>query len=840
MPLRPLHRLTSLSVFLLAAAVLAPLRVPAPAVAGGTPGRSLPQALREKLASPLRRYDQPEEAQELYRLKRAPRGEKAVPVERYLQALEQMRFMPQYSTARRAVLPTRADLAQQGTQPLDAADLGAWTPLGPGNIGGRTRALVIDPRSPRTLYAGGVAGGVWKSTDGAVSWHPLTDLLPNLAVSSLAMDPANSNVLYAGTGEGYFNGDSVRGAGIFKTIDGGATWHRLAVTADNANFYYVNDIKISSRNSSRVYAATGTGVFRTLNGGATWTRIYKATVFGGCLDLALRTDMPTDTLFASCGTFEQASILRNTAAEGNGAWSVVLTDKDMGRTSLAIAPSNQNVIYAMAASNASGDYNQGLLAVFRSSAGGAAGSWTAQVRNTSKSKLDTLLLANPVIAYLKECGFSNSDEFLNQGWYDNALAVDPKDPNRVWAGGVDLFRSDDAGKTWGLASYWWATSDQGNAPSYAHADQHTIVFHPLYNGTTIKTMFVGNDGGIFKTLDARALTAKTTAGICDPTVPPDVWQPLNNGYAVTQFYDGKPYPDGTRYFGGTQDNGTVRGDDTAGANNWTQILSGDGGFVAVDPTNTDILYAENTGPSLAKTTDGGTNWVDATNGLNFNDNYLFIVPFAMDPANSQRLWLGGTSLWRTTDGTAHWKQASAPVPGSQNKIVSAVAIDPSNPSHVLAGTVEGFILRSDTALTDTSASHWHSSQPQAGYLSWLTIDPSNSSIAYATYSTFGTTHVWKSVDGGTTWTALGGTGAGALPDIPVQSVAVDPAHSSNIYLGTDLGVFSSTDGGTTWLVENTGFANAATDSLTIRQGTGGQRDLFAFSHGRGAWKIALP
>jgi len=833
MPLKPFQRLAALSFFVLLALlaiVLVPLRTPAPAVATSRP-------LRDKLPRP---FDAPGEAQEFYRLKRAPHGQRGVPVERYLQALVRMRFMPQYSTARRAVLPSRGELALRGVTLDETAGLSGWTPLGPGNVGGRTRALVIDPHQPRTLYAGGVAGGVWKSIDGAASWRPLTDLLPNLAIGSLAMDPAHSNVLYAGTGEGYFNGDAARGAGIFRTINGGVTWQQLTATANNPDFYYVNDIKISARNSLRVYAATGTGVFRSLNGGATWTRVYATTARGGCLDLALRTDKTTDTLFASCGTFRQAFVVRNTAAEGSGAWTVVLNDPQMSRTSLAIAPSNQNVIYALAASSAPGTYNQGLLAVFRSTTGGAAGSWTAQVRNTDPAKLNTLLLTNPLVAYSQECGVSDSDVFNNHGWYDNAIAVDPKDPNRVWVGGVDLFRSDDAGKSWGLASSWWRTPAQGNQ-SYVHADQHVIVFPPQYNGTTVKSVFVGNDGGLFKNLDARTQTVRTIAGVCNPALSPAVWQSLNNGYAVTQFYDGKPYPDGKRYLGGTQDNGTVRGADTTGANHWSQILGGDGGFVAVHPTNTDILYAENIGPSLAKSTDGGAQWADATQGIDQDEDYLFIVPFAMDPADPQRLWLGGTRLWRTTDGAASWSPASAPVPGSEfSQIVSAVAIDPSNANHVLAGTFEGFIVRSDSALTGTESTEWQSSQPQEGYVSAVAIDPTNGNVAYATYSTFGTTHVWKSTDGGTTWTALDGTGSGALPDLPVQSVAVDPAHPSNLYLGTDLGVFSSIDGGAHWMVENTGFANAATDALAVRKGSGGQRDLFAFSHGRGAWRVALP
>lgn len=841
MPLNPLRSLASLALVVLGASLLAPLRVPAPAAGeAGRPlsGRRLPPALHEKLSGEeLLRYDSPDEALELYRRKRAPLGEQEIPVERYLRALEAMRIMPQHSTARGAVLPSRAALSAQGISPLSAAaSLGAWTPLGPGNIGGRTRVLVVDPKTPRILYAAAAAGGVWKSVNFGNSWSPLADLLPNLAVNALAIHPTNSNVLYAGTGEGFFNADGVRGAGIFKTQDGGLTWSRLAAT-NSADFHYVNDIVISGARNM-VYAATDTGVFRSANGGTTWTKIYSTRAIGGCLDLALRTGQPSDILFASCGTFAQASVVRNVAAQAGGAWTVVLRDPGMGRTSLAIAPSNQKVIYALAASNKEGNYEQGLHAVFRSTDGG--GSWTAQVRNSSRTKLNTLLLSNPVIANLEECGFGADDLFFNQGWYDNVIAVDPKDPNRVWVGGIDLFRSDDAGKSWGLASYWWAFNDTGNARSYAHADQHAIVFHPGYNGTTNRILYVGSDGGIFRTSNARAATARGPQAVCDPEATPFSWVNLNNGYAVTQFYHGTPYPDGTAYFGGTQDNGTDRGTDAAGPNAWRQILSGDGGYVAIDPNDPQTLYAENTRLSIAKSSDGGASWDRASRGIDPAEDFLFITPYVMDPSDAQRLWLGGGSLWRTTDGANSWKKASTLVPGDRHHTVSSLAVDPGDPNHVLAGTVEGFIVRNDAALTATGTTAWQSRRPQNGYVTSVTIDPTDSSVAYATSSTFGTVHVLKSVDGGTTWTSLQGTGPGRLPDVPAHSLVVDPAHPAHLYVATDLGVFASLDGGQQWLVENTGFANVSTESLVIRRGDGGRRTLFAFSHGRGAWKVELP
>ncbi len=783
------------------------------------------------------RADNPSGAEAFYWRKRSADG-KPVSAERYLAAANAMRLMPQRSSVSGAAVAPRALGGGTGPSSLLSSTLGAWEPLGPGNIGGRTRALLIDPRNPTVMYAGGVAGGVWKSVDSGASWLPIGDLLPNIAVNSLAMSPADSDVLYAGTGEGYFNIDRVRGAGIFKTSDGGKTWARLASTA-TPDFYYVNDIVISHTNANRVYAATGTGVWRSTDGGQTWRRVLVKTpdTFGGCLDLAIRTDRRSDTVFASCNTFSQAEIWRNTRAETGTAWIRVLSQREMGRTALAIAPSNQDIVYALGSANKPGTpFDLGFYALFRSNAGGELGSWKARLRNSTPDKLSSLLLSNPVIAFLKECGYGSSNALFNQGWYDNVIAVDPVNPEVVWTGGIDLFRSDDGGKSFGVASYWWASDSTGAAPSYAHADQHAILFDPRYDGVHQKSMFVGNDGGLFRTDDARAATARGL-DVCDPDKSAVQFTALNNGYAVTQFYHGLPYPDGKSYFGGTQDNGTPRGNDTDGADAWTEINAGDGGYVAIDPHDTDTLFSENTGNSLQKSVDGGATWNDATNGI-ADPGFLFIAPFTMNDADSQLLFTGGAWIWRTHDGAGAWERASDFVAGDNNSLVSAVASAPSRPGRALVGLSEGYIHRSDDALHTGPSTAWAFTQPREGYVSSVTFDPADADVAYATYSTFGGVHVWKTADGGLTWQPLDGSGAGTLPDLPAHSLAIDPEHRDHLFVGTDLGVFVSGNGGQTWEVEDSGFPNVVTEWLAVRADQNG-REIYAFTHGRGAWRARL-
>jgi Bacterial Ig domain/Putative Ig domain len=861
------------------------------------------------------RFDQPREALEWYLQKRLPKGEKQLPIERYFQAKEKIKKMRRFSTRGNKNLPPAAQDTDEllgdggdpdfpaGTGGPGAGDgsastsgaLGTWQSIGPGNVGGRTRALVIDPVDPNVMYAAGVAGGIWKTTNAGASWTPLNDFLANIAVTVLAMDPTDHNTIYAGTGEGYFNADGVRGAGIFKSNDAGAHWTRLASTASNANFFFINDVVVSPVNGQHVYAATRTGVFRSLDGGANWTQVIVSNVpngANGAMDLVIRTDQATDYVFAAVGTFSRSHIFRNTDAGGAGTWVDVFSDPVGGRTSLAIAPSNQNVIYAMVACISCGagtnpnfptaNYTDGLLGVFRSTSSGDAGSWTTQTRNNSANLQDTLLLSNPVNGALTQCGLGTS-QFLNQGWYDNVIAVDPTDQNKVWAGGIDVFRSDNGGVNWAVASYWWfqvnGTPPANGDPQLVHADNHVLVFHPNYNGTTNQTLFVGDDGGIYKTDNAKTGNVGYVGGISPSggaitpsspicgneftpggffTVPsPVIWSALNNGYAVTQFYHGLPYPNGQTYFGGTQDNGTNRGTDAAGPNAWARINGGDGGYVAVNPLNTNTLFFETTGLSLRRSLNGGVSSASVLTGIS-GDTFPFITVFRMDPNTSTRLWIGGRFMWRTDNNATNWiRTSNAQQTGGA---ITAMAIAPGNSNVVINGAASGQLRRTTVGLTANAASVLATTWLQTftprgngnGTISWVEYDPTNANNVWATISNFDGTpnaqgtsagHVFKSTDGGGTWTLADGTqtpgNVNAIPDIPAHSVVVDPNDNQRIYVGTDLGVFVSLDGGANWARETTGFSNTVVESLTAVNNNG-VTTLFAFTHGRGAFKVTIP
>ena len=355
--------------------------------------------------------------------------------ERYIEAERKLREQ----------LAKQAELERQGDgRAVTLRGLGAvaqpWTWLGPRNFGGRTRAFVVSPSDPNVMLAGGITGGIWRSEDAGASWVPMTDTFSNISVGVLEIDPSDPRVIYAGTGEAYYRPwPRNRGNGIMKSIDGGVSWAFLDATTTNEDFAWVGDIEVSHHDPKRIYAATGTGVWLSTDGGTSWgSKPVLASTQGaqgvGCLELAIRSDLTPDVVFASCGDDRAPQgVYRST--DGGAKWEQILPadNASIGFVALAIAPSNQETIYASV--SGTDKHAKGL---FASTAGGAPGSWAVRASPAPESGQD----------WLSHCDYFPGETKPGnhpQGGYDNDIAVDPTDPNRIWVGGIDLFRSEDGG-----------------------------------------------------------------------------------------------------------------------------------------------------------------------------------------------------------------------------------------------------------------------------------------------------------------------------------------------------------------------------------------------------------
>ncbi len=768
-------------------------------------------------------------AAEWARSRRVAPGENEIHWEAFDLASAQLARMPRTSAASAGRLAPRA---------ASAAGTDAWASLGPGVVGGRTRGLAVNPKDPNILYAANVTGGVWKTTDSGQHWKPLTDGLPNLSFGAITLDPSDPNTIYAGGGEQY---SSYAGLGIYKSADAGATWNLLPGTARSTNFAYVNRIVVSPASSQRLYAATQAGIVASRDGGATWARTVTANYYG-CGDLAIRTDKTTDYLYAICSgatATDTFSVYRNTDAGGAGTWTSVYTANNMGRSVLAVAPSNQSTIYVAAAglgnNPASPRDGVGLAGVFRSTADGDPGTWTTQVSPADANPFNFILFKAAGSSTTAYCA-SGATVPNDGGTWGKMIAVDPLDSNRVWVGGVDLYRSDNGGVSWGVASEWNLANAQA-----AHADRHAILFHPAYNGGTNQTAWQLTDGGIFRTDNARASVSTGTRAGCQTEFQAGsavTWTQLNTDYTVTQFFKGAAYPGGQSYFGGSQDTGTNRGSDGS-PNSWTRLGGGDGGSVAVDPIDPNRFLITSQTLALQRSLDGGATITNAVTGITENAAaFPFEAYVAIDPTQPNNVYIGGsTNLWRSSDFAGTWT-ASAPV--GTNGAVSAISVSPFDSAKVIFGTASGFLYRSSNALQANAT--WTSVRPRTGNVSSIAFDPVTPDVVYAVYSsTKGTNtslaHVYRSTDGGLTWTPRDGTGTAAVPDIPTWRLLVNPRNPQLLYLGSDLGVLISQDGGATWSHDDS-LPNVIVEDLAFDTGTNNY--LFAFTHGRGVFRTTLP
>jgi len=686
----------------------------------------------------------------------------------------------------------------------------AWQERGPNNVGGRTRAIMIDKRDAtgNTVFAGSVGGGIFKSTNftsATPTWTPVNDLMSNLAITVLYQDQAHPDTMFAGTGEGWFNIDAIRGGGIFKSTDGGTTWNLMSSTS---GFEYVQDFVID--NNGNLYASlrnltsANRGVMRSTDRGATWVQVLGAPLAGFATGRATDLEIAANgDVYAALGIFGRSVVMKSSFATNGvntgalGTWTNITptTPTVTQRTEILLAPSDPQRVYLLMQDSATVQ----VLNIFRSTDGG--NNWTTLTAPTA----------------LNNGGAS-------QTWYNLTGAVDPNNADVLIVGGLNLSKSTNAGDNWSTIT----------SSGTVHVDHHALV----YNGSS--NLINGNDGGIYFTTNANAATPSFTN--------------KNNGYNVTQYYGCDVHPSNTNYFlAGAQDNGTQKFT-AAGINTTSNATGGDGGFCHIDQTDGQLQITSNTGNSYNRSLNGGASFASLGGTIN-NSRGQFINPTDFDDA--QKVLYCGDDPGRyycisNLAGAASGLVVTVLEFG--NREVTAVRVDASAANTIWVGASFGttaalvpMVVKYSNANTGSPTAVVNTTIAAAAgaAISSIDIDPANANHILVTLSNFGVVSVWESTNGGTSFASIEGN----LPDMPVRWGIFAPANAQlngasggngGIILGTELGVWTTSQingAATQWIPNNGGLANVRTDMLKYRAS---DNTVAAATHGRGLYTTVLP
>ncbi len=662
---------------------------------------------------------------------------------------------------------------------IPAVPTGAtWTQAGPTNIGGRMTAIVADPRDADRIWVGSAGGGVWASTDGGVTWTTQWHDEPTLNVGSLCIDPADPDVIYCGTGEANLSADSHAGVGLFRSTDGGGSWHLLAPSAVHGLPVRCGRVAVDPFDSRHLLvagvghrSADARGLFVSTDRGNSWARVTGITASPyQCHEAVFHPAAPGTIYAAVDANGIRSGIWRS--VDGGRSWNHLTSGlpaaPSIRRVGLAIAPSAPKVVYAQLATR-----RGAVLGVYRSANGGAT--W-------------------------KSIGGSHfrSERQMN---YNNAISVDPLDENVVICGGVDLHRTKNGGRTWKKLTRWQA---QRGSTNYAHADQHALA-QPSSRAGLVYAM---NDGGMDVSLDGGT-----------------TWENRSDGLATNMFYDlSAAATDGDMYGGGMQDNGTWLTLDGQ-PNRFVETTGGDGGFCAIAPSNRLHIYTSSQFMRINRfrESDGWKSDI----GPNETGPRPWMAFIAMDPGRPKRVFVASQRVWRTINDAASWNDVSGSLDDS---FVTCIEVSRADNDRIYVGTENGGIFKSSdggSTWTDNIAS----SELPGRTITRLRTPADDPDVVYATVANFGNSHLFRSTDGGDTWVDVD---VGQLPDVPHHGIAIPSDNSDLIYVAGDAGVFLSRDGAATWNNLSVNLPTAMVVDLVLHEGT---HTLLAATYGRSVWAL---
>jgi hypothetical protein len=726
-----------------------------------------------------------------------------------------------------------------------------WLSVGPNNFGGRTRSLAFDILDQNVLLAGGVSGGMWKSTNFGQSWVKTTGPGQIHSTSAIAQDIRNGkeSTWYMGTGELVGNstrapGAPFRGDGIFKSIDNGDSWSQLASTvAPQATVFssplqYVWDITTDPSSSDDVViAAVWSGIVRSEDGGNSWTTVLGRDL----LNLPSGTDLndvesifytdvhrTTDNTFyatLSSRTNEEplateAGIYRS--LDGiNWTRILPLNGTSNRRTEIGSSPSDPDQVYFLT------DGNSGHELRFYDAAAN-------QFTNLSASLPD---------------GSNDIETLDSQNSYDLLVRVHPTDPNLVFIGGTNLYRSSNGFEDQSTTSWigGYNPSEEGGSlyPNH-HPDQHDVLFVPSNPNQMISV----NDGGLYLTQNVKAETVEYSS--------------LNNGYQTTQFYTGvfSQYPEDDFVIGGTQDNGSLltQNSNTNTASNGTRVIGGDGAFAATTRFGVYYYMSFQNSRIYRLTLNEDAEITSFTRidpvggGARPDQSYLFINPYTLDPNNGNRMYLaGGDQIWRNRNLSQIPSGSNSPTSTNWSSltrtrlsegVISAVAVSTKPANVVYYGSSRGQLRRIDNANGESYEVSNITSQsfPEGGYIRSIAVDPTNSDRLLVSFSNYNVKSLFYSEDSGQNFTSVSGNleenpdGTGAGPSVRWVSIVPKSDGTSEYFVGTSIGLYRTNElnnEATTWSQESDDqIGNVVVNMIDYRRYDG---KVVVATHGNGMY-----
>ena len=698
------------------------------------------------------------------------------------------RAFQQYLQRRGALMKGAATPASVATA-IPAAN---WTSLGPNswtrangsNVApglGRVSAIAFHPTNSSIIFLGTPAGGLWKSTDAGATWSTNTENLTVLGISAIVIDPTNTNVMYIATGD--YDSQDTYSIGVLKSTDGGATWNTTGLNWTVTQSRTISKLLIHPTFPDTLYAATSSGIYRTGNAGTTWSQRISS----NWKDIEFKPGVPT-TVYGVTNT----QFWKTTNRGDN--WTQTTTGVPAGtnRFNIGVSSNNANYVYLFA----SRSDNSGFMGMYRSTDSGV--SFATQSTTPNILGYDFGVITPPFPPPQ-----TGADEG-GQGNYDLAFAVSPTDANKIYTGGINIWKSTDGGVNWTRKTHWkYNATFPAADPAYVHADVHHLEF----NGSTL---FTGTDGGFFKSTDGGTN-----------------WADLSAGMNSTQFYRiGSFAGSANLVYGGAQDNTNSR---YTGTTQWESFLSGDGAECIVDPTNSNIVYTCTQKGSLKRSTDAGANFSSIKS--NITEDGAWVTPYVMDPVTNTTLYAGYVNVWRTLNSGTSWTNLTNGTVGTDiTDTFVDLAVAPSNSNYIYG------VKRTKVYKTTDGGGAWTditAGLPTASYtrIAVASNDPQKIWITLSGY--LSGNKVYASTDGGATWANYSGT----LPNLPFNTIV----HHNNggndaLYAGADIGVYYRDNTMSDWELYQTGLPNAPVRELEVHPNSG---NLRAATYGRGLWQTPL-